>query len=185
MDTKLHILSQVIKDSLRLTYSHGAFCVWAQPMRDDVALSHRPSLAEPIHKMIPDAQIFMVSKKTDLKGDITHCGLVMSVILAHFVSGNDLLPIWCQVITWTSAILISIRTWRPNFNLILIKFWTFSFKKIHLKLSSAKWLPFFSNSVLRIMKNNNSYCQVACQAAFVIKGGWEYWYLSAYITTEW
>ena len=124
-------------------------------------------------------------KKTDLKGDITHCGLVMSVILAHFVSGNDLLPIWCQVITWTSAILISIRTWRPNFNLILIKFWTFSFKKMHLKLSSAKWLPFFSNSVLRIMKNNNSYCQVACQAAFVIKGGWEYWYLSAYITTEW
>ena len=44
--------NELIHPSCRWT-CHGSFCVWAQPMRDDVILYPRFSLAEPIHRIIP------------------------------------------------------------------------------------------------------------------------------------
>ena len=38
-------------------HNQGLFCVWAQPVRADVAVRRRPSLAEPIHRMIPDNKL--------------------------------------------------------------------------------------------------------------------------------
>ena len=47
-----------------------------------------------------------------------------------------------QAIIWTSAEILLIGPLGANFSAILIGFQTFSFKKMHLKMLSAKWHPF-------------------------------------------
>ena len=47
-----------------------------------------------------------------------------------------------QAIFWTNAGILSIRTLGINSNEILSEIRVFSFKKMHLKMSSAKWRPF-------------------------------------------
>ena len=55
-------------------------------------------------------------------------------------SDNDLSPIRRQAIIKTNAASLSISLFGTIFNEILIKIQTFSFTKMHLKLSSAKFL---------------------------------------------
>ena len=57
-------------------------------------------------------------------------------------SGNGLLPVRRQAITWTNAGLLSIGPLGMNFSEILIEVYTFSFKKMWLKMLSVKWRPF-------------------------------------------
>ena len=57
-------------------------------------------------------------------------------------SDNGLSPVRRQAIIWTNAGILLIGALGTNFNEILIEIHTFSFKKIHLKMSSAKWCPF-------------------------------------------
>ena len=47
-----------------------------------------------------------------------------------------------QAIMWTNAGISSPEPQGTNYNEILIKIHTFSFKKMHLKRSSVKWRPF-------------------------------------------
>ena len=54
-------------------------------------------------------------------------------------SDNGLAPGRRQPIIWTNAGILLIRT---NFSEILSEIRAFSFKKMHLKMSSAKWRPF-------------------------------------------
>ena len=56
-------------------------------------------------------------------------------------SDNGLSPDRRQAIVWTNARLLSIGSVRTYFNENLIKIQQFSFKKMHVKLSSAKWRP--------------------------------------------
>ena len=42
----------------------------------------------------------------------------------------------------TNAEILLIRTLGTNFSEILIEIQTFSFRKMHLKMSSGKWRPF-------------------------------------------
>ena len=58
-------------------------------------------------------------------------------------SDNGLSPERRQAIIWSNAGLLLIRPWATNFSEILIGIHTFSFKKTHLKMSSAKWRPFY------------------------------------------
>ena len=58
-------------------------------------------------------------------------------------SVNGLSPIRRQAIIWTNAGLLWIGPLGTNFSEILIKIQTFSFTKMHLKSSSAKWRPFY------------------------------------------
>ena len=46
---------------------------------------------------------------------------------------------WRQTIIWTNDGLLLIGLLGTNFSEILIGIQTFSFKKMHLKMSSAKW----------------------------------------------
>ena len=55
---------------------------------------------------------------------------------------NGLSPGRCQAIIWTSAGIMLIRPLGTNFSEILIESHTFSWKKMHLKMSSAKRRPF-------------------------------------------
>ena len=50
---------------------------------------------------------------------------------------NGWSPGWHQTIIWTNA-----GPWGTNFSKISIGIYTFSFKKMHLKMSSGKWQPF-------------------------------------------
>ena len=69
-------------------------------------------------------------------------------------SDNGLSPGWCQAIILTNAEILLIGT---NISEILIETITFSFKKMHLKVSSVKWLPFcLSLNVLKYIQYINS-----------------------------
>ena len=57
-------------------------------------------------------------------------------------SYNGLSPRRRQAIIWTNAGILLIRPLGTKFSEILITIHTFSFMKMHLKMSSAKWWPF-------------------------------------------
>ena len=62
-----------------------------------------------------------------------------------------------QAIIWTNAGILFIRTLGTYFSEDLIEILTFSFKKMRLKVSSAKWRPFCHGlNVLRILSSNDT-----------------------------
>ena len=78
---------------------------------------------------------------------LTHWGRVTHICdskLTIIGSDNGLPPARRQAIIWTNAAILLIRPLETNFREILIEIYIFSFRKMHLKMSSAKWRPFFS-----------------------------------------
>ena len=76
---------------------------------------------------------------------LTHWGRVTYkcvVELAIIGSDNGLSPGRRQAIIWTNAGILLIGPLGTNFSEILIEILLFSFKKMRLKVSSAKWRPF-------------------------------------------
>ena len=72
-------------------------------------------------------------------GRVTHICIVELTIIG---SDNGLSPWRRQAIIWTNAGILLIGPLGTNFIEILIGIQTFSFKEMHLKMSSAKWRPF-------------------------------------------
>ena len=76
---------------------------------------------------------------------LTHWGRVTHICVGKLTtigSDNGLSPGWRQAIIWTIAEILLIGPLGTNFSEILIWIQTFSFKKMQLKMSSAKWRPF-------------------------------------------
>ena len=76
---------------------------------------------------------------------LTHCGRETHICvgkLTIIASNNGLSPSRRQAIIWTNAGILLIRTLGTNFSEILTEIHIFSFKKMHLKMSSAKRWPF-------------------------------------------
>ena len=76
---------------------------------------------------------------------LTHWGRVTHICvgkLTIIASDNGLSPGRRQAIIWTNDGILLIGPLGTNFNEILIDIHKFSFKKMHLKMSSAKWRPF-------------------------------------------
>ena len=70
-------------------------------------------------------------------------------------SDNGLLPGRRQAIIWTNGGILLIEHLKTNFSEILIQIHIFSFKKMYLKLSSAKWWPFcLGLNVLMIIRTS-------------------------------
>ena len=69
-------------------------------------------------------------------GRVTH---ICAVELTTIGSDNGLSPGRRQAIIWNNAGILLIGPLGTNFNEILIEIQTFSFKKMHLKISSGKW----------------------------------------------
>ena len=65
-----------------------------------------------------------------------------SVKYTNIASDNGLSPIRRQAIIWTNAVILLIRPQGTSFSEILFETRKFSFKKMHLKMTSAKWRPF-------------------------------------------
>ena len=92
---------------------------------------------------------------------LTHWGRVAHICVVKLTiigSDNGLSPGRRQAIIWTNAGILLIVPLGTNFIEILIGIQTFSFKKMHLKMSSAKWRPFFLGlNVLRMYIDIGSY----------------------------
>ena len=76
---------------------------------------------------------------------LTHWGRVMHICVSKLTmigSDNGLSPDRRQAIIWTNAGISLIGPLGTNFSEILIEILTFSFKKMRLKVSSAKRRPF-------------------------------------------
>ena len=87
--------------------------------------------------------IFRSSYDNALK--LTHWGRVTHICVGNLTiigSDNGLSPGRRQAIIWTNAGILLIRTLGTNFSEILGEIHSFSYSKIHLKMSSAKWRPF-------------------------------------------
>ena len=76
---------------------------------------------------------------------LTHWGRATHICVGNLTiigSDNGLPPGRRQAIIWTNAGILSIGPFETNFNEIFIGIQTFSVKKMHFKMSSAKWRPF-------------------------------------------
>ena len=81
---------------------------------------------------------------------LTHWGRVTHICVGKLTiigSDNGLSPERRQAIIWTNAGILLIWSLGTNVSEIVIGIQTFSFMKMHLKMSSAKWLPFVSASM--------------------------------------
>ena len=86
--------------------------------------------------------IVSVSLVTFRRSHLTHWGRMTHICVSNLtiiVSDNGLSPGRRQAIIWTNAGIWLIGPLGINFSEILIGIQTFSFKKMHLKMSSAKW----------------------------------------------
>ena len=75
---------------------------------------------------------------------LTHWGRVTHLCVSKLTiigSDNGLSPGRRQAIIWTNAGILLIRTLGTNFSEMLSEIRAFSFKKMHFKMSSAKWRP--------------------------------------------
>ena len=73
---------------------------------------------------------------------LSQCRIYASLNWVIIVPGNGLSPFRRQAITWTNTELLLIGSLGTNFSESRIKLKSFSFIKMHLKMSSAKWCPF-------------------------------------------
>ena len=92
---------------------------------------------------------------------LTHWGRETHICvgkLAIIASDNGLSPGRRQAIIWTNAGILFIRTLGTNFSEILSEIHWFSFKKTHLKMSSAKWRlsRLGLNELSRLMNSDHS-----------------------------
>ena len=89
---------------------------------------------------------------------LTHWGRVTHICVGNLtiiVPDNGLSPGRRQAIIWTNAGILLIGPWGTSFSEMLIEINTFSFTKIHLKMSSGKWRPFcLGLNVLRCRLQN-------------------------------
>ena len=77
---------------------------------------------------------------------LTHWGLVTYICVSkvgHQWLDNSFAPAQCQAIIWTNDDFLLIQSLGTNFDEILIEIQLFLFWKMHLKMSSAKWQPFY------------------------------------------
>ena len=88
---------------------------------------------------------FWMKIKSSPAAFLTHWGRVTHNCISNATiirSDNVLLLGRCQAIIWTNAEILLIGPMEANFIEILINIHTYSFQKMHLKMSSGKWRPF-------------------------------------------
>ena len=88
---------------------------------------------------------------------ITHWGRVTHICVSKLVivgSDNGLSPGRRQAIIWTNGGIVLIWPLWTNFSEISIDIHTFTFRKIHFKISPGKWRPFCLG--LNVLANEDS-----------------------------
>ena len=110
--------------------------------------------------------------------ELTHWGRVTLICVGKQTiigSDNGLSPSRRQAIIWTNARILLIQTPGTNFSEILSEIPTFSFKKTHMKTSSAKRWPFCLglNVLTHLYPNSNG-----SLAKLLLKGMEDGWLIS-------
>ena len=96
-------------------------------------------------------------------GRVTHICVSKQTIIG---SDNGLSPGRRLAIIWTNAGILLIGPLGTKFNEMLIEIHTFSFKEMHLKMSSGKWRPFhLGRNVL--MRNGDTPTRVVSPCAAI------------------
>ena len=88
---------------------------------------------------------YTVTMKPPPDVGLTHWGRVTHRCVGNLTiigSDNGLSPGRRQAIIWTNVGILLIGPLGTNFSEMLLEIHTFSFKKIHLEMSSGKWPPF-------------------------------------------
>ena len=109
---------------------------------------------------------------------LTHWGWVKHICVSKLTiigSDNGLSPGGRQAIIWTNSGILLIGPLGTNFSEILIKIQRFSFKKMHLKMSSGKWRPFCLDLNVLITKAHIT-------KHFIIHTSWIYNSIAIYST---
>ena len=104
----------------------------------------------------------MAIRNPPLNNMLTHWGRVTHICVGNLTiigSDNVLSPDRRQAIIWTNAGILLIGPLGTNFIEMLIEIHTFSFKKMHLKMSFAKWRP--SCLGLNVLKKRETLSQLA------------------------
>ena len=156
--------------SIRLAVGGSAWLLWHRSSRGQLALCNPrdrfqltewrsvsknpfrvvflyPTLKKQIQWLNPLKTISKFGNLSSLIDNysLTHWGRVMHICVSELTiigSDNGLSPGRRQAIIWTIAGILWIGPLGTNFNEILIEIYTFSFRKMHLKMSSGKWRPF-------------------------------------------
>ena len=124
--------------------------------------------------------------------NLTHWGRVMHIPVSKLTiisSECGLSPDRRQAIIWTNAGILLSGPLGRNFSEILIEIHIFSFKKMHLKMSSGKWRPFYigfnvlSQTVLKLQRSSWLKCiwdflqPLTVQHQWVCNSSCEEWFL--------
>ena len=118
-------------------------CFWNAPLNLYIVLTHwgRYKMTVILKTTLTNASFWMTVFNPQ---PLTHWGRVTHICvgeLAIIGSDNGLSPGRHQAIIWINAGILLIGPVGTNVSDILIGIHTFSFKKVHLKISSAKWRP--------------------------------------------
>ena len=92
---------------------------------------------------------------------LTHWGWVTHICVSKLTiigSDNGLALSRWQAIIWTNAGILLIGPLWTNFSEILIEIRTFSFKKMHLKMSSGKWIQLISIGIFTLVGSSLVAC---------------------------
>ena len=104
-----------------------------------------PALTYCILNSTEEIQFHIISRYKDGTDSLTHWGRATYICVSKLTiiaSDNGLSPGRRQVIIWNNAGILLIGLLGTNFSDILIEVLTFSFNKMHLKVSSAKCRTF-------------------------------------------
>ena len=118
-----------------LQNSHPVTCPWGRGMG---CLLWVPSMICVLHALV------MRQHADPSLVQLTHWGRVTHICVSKLIiigSDNGLSPERRQAIIWTIAGILLIETLGTNFSQISSEIHTFSFKKMHLKMSSGKCRP--------------------------------------------
>ena len=107
--------------------------VWFNPFETSACNQHYHLHVEPCQDYISNLAILTLTHW------VTHICVSRLTIIG---SDNGLSPGRRQAIIWTNAGILLIRPLGTNFNEMWIEILAFSFMKMRLKVSSAKWRPF-------------------------------------------
>ena len=107
----------------------------------------------------------------DINVYLTHWGRVTHICVSKLTiigPDNGLSPGRRQAIIWTNAGILLIGPLGTNFSENLIGIQTFSFKKMPLKMASAKWRP-FCLSLNVLMSHGNSWISMTERGQKTVK----------------
>ena len=133
----IHALS-----SMLISVGNGGPCIQHDKGKHDIERSYCLSL----HTMhCSEKQLYWNLEWNQLCILLTHWGQVTHICVGNLTiigSDNGLSPGRRQAIIWTNAGILLIGPLGTNLSEIVIEIHTFSFKKMHFKMSSAKWRLF-------------------------------------------